>query len=57
MQRRKWRHEDRLFVLPSLAMLKYRDSEGLRGKLIIRQWALQLHKIEDSNKMQKSEDG
>ena len=36
MQRRKGRQGDRLFAPPSLTVLKYRDSEGLRGKLINR---------------------
>jgi len=34
MQRRKERQRDRLFVPPSLTVLKYRDSKGLRGKLV-----------------------
>ena len=36
MQRRKGRQGDRLFVPPSSTVLKYRNSEALRGKLANR---------------------
>ena len=36
MQKRKGRQGNRLFVPPNLTVLKYRDSEDLRGKLINR---------------------
>jgi len=36
MQRRKGRQRDKLFVPPSLTVLKYGDSKGLRGELVYR---------------------